>query len=105
MSSQTGSRPLDPAGAPQTTTARAVWVGSVLIGLGATAALPVLFWGTDLDLRWQALAYSPVEPHWPHGGLLGWVLIYHLGTLPGLILSVLAAVGLGLSFLKNEFVR
>jgi hypothetical protein len=35
----------------------------VLIGLGASAALTVLSWVTDLDLRWQALAYSPVEPH------------------------------------------
>ena len=105
MSSQTDSRPLDPTGAPQTTTARAVWVGSVLIGLGATTALTVLFWLTDLDLRWQGLAYSPVEPHWPHGGARTWALGYRLGTLPGLAVSVLAAVGLGLSFLKNELVR
>jgi membrane-associated PAP2 superfamily phosphatase len=77
----------------------------VLIGLGATAALTVLFWVTDLDLRWQALAYSPVEPHWPHGGARAWALVYRLGTLPGLAVGVLAAVGLGLSFVKNEFVR
>ncbi len=100
MYPQPHSRPPIPSGVPVVRPLR-----HVLIGLGATAALPVLFWVTDLDLRWQALAYSPVEPHWPHGGLPGWVLIYHLGTLPGLILSVLAAVGLGLSFLRTEFVR
>jgi membrane-associated PAP2 superfamily phosphatase len=70
-----------------------------------TAALTVLFRITELDLRWQELAYSPSEPHWPYGRHLGWVLVYHLGTLPGLLLSVLAAVGLGLSFLRTEFVR
>ena len=80
-------------------------LANVLIGLGVTAALTVLFRVTELDLRWQGLAYSQVEPHWPHGRLPGWVLIYHFGTLPGLMLSVLAAVGLGLSFLRTEFVR
>ena len=105
MSSQEGSRPLDPAGAPQPNIARAIWVRNLLIGIGATAVLTLLFRSTDLDLRWQALAYSPVEPHWPYGRLLGWVLVYHLGTLPGLMLSVLATVGFGLSFFRPEFVR
>jgi membrane-associated PAP2 superfamily phosphatase len=105
MSSQTGFRPLGPDGAPQANALRAVWVREVLIGIGATAALTLLFWNTDLDLRAQALAYSPVEPHWPYGRLLGWVLVYHLGTLPGLMLSVLAAVGFGLSFMRPEFMR
>jgi lipid A 4'-phosphatase len=81
------------------------WVRHVLVGLGATVALTAVFWVTDLDLRAQALAYSPVEPHWPCSRLLGWVLVYHFGTLPGLMLSVLAAVGLGLSFLRPEFSR
>jgi lipid A 4'-phosphatase len=76
-----------------------------LIGLGATAALVALFRVTNLDLRWQALACSPVEPHWPYGRLLGWALVYRLGTLPGLALSVTAAVGLGLSFLKRKYLR
>ena len=105
MSPQTGSRPLDPAGAPQATAPRAVWVTDVLIGIGATAAITLLFWCTDLDLRAQALAYSPMEPHWPYGRLLGWALVYHFGTLPGLMLSVLATVGFGLSFMRPEFVR
>jgi membrane-associated PAP2 superfamily phosphatase len=77
----------------------------VLAGLAATAALTALFWATNLDLRWQALAYSPSAPHWPYSRLLGFVILYHLGTLPGLILGVLAAVGLGLSFVRPEFVR
>lgn len=105
MSPRPRSHSLDVPGTPSGTYLHTTWARDVVISLGATAALTVLFWVTDLDLRWQALAYSPVEPHWPHGGLLGWVLIYHLGTLPGLILSVLAAVGLGLSFLRTEFVR
>jgi membrane-associated PAP2 superfamily phosphatase len=105
MSSQTGSRLLGPPGAPQATTPRAVWIRDVLIGISVTAALTLLFWSTDVDLRWQARAYSPVEPHWPYGRLLGWVLVYHLGTLPGLMLSVLAAMGFGLSFFRREFVR
>jgi len=105
MSPRPRSHSLDVPGTPSGTYLRTTWARDVVIGLGVTAALTVLFWVTDLDLRWQALAYSPVEPHWPHGGLPGWVLIYHLGTLPGLILSVLAAVGLGLSFLRTEFVR
>jgi membrane-associated PAP2 superfamily phosphatase len=77
----------------------------VLVGLGATAALIVLFRVSDLDLQWQALVYSPVAPHWPYGRLLGWALVYHFGTLPGLMLSVLAAVGFGLSFMRPELVR
>jgi lipid A 4'-phosphatase len=105
MSSQTGFRPLDPTGAPQATAPLAVWVRNVLIGIGATAAITVLFWATDLDLRTQALAYSPVAPHWPYGRLLGWALVYHFGTLPGLMLSVMAAVGFGLSFMRPELVR
>ena len=94
-----------PPSAPPGAYPRTRWLRNVIIGLGVTAALTVLFRVTELDLRWQALAYSPVEPHWPHGRLLGWVLIYHFGTLPGLMLSVLAAVGLGLSFLRTKFVR
>lgn len=78
---------------------------AVLLGVAATAAVTVVFWLTDLDLRWQALAYSPAPPHWPYARLLGFVILYHLGTVPGLILAVLAAVGLGLSFVKPEFVR
>jgi lipid A 4'-phosphatase len=80
-------------------------VRHVLIGLGATVAVTALFWLTDLDLRAQALAYSPLDPHWPLGQQPGWVLVYHFGTLPGLALSVLAAVGLGLSFVRPEFSR
>jgi len=58
MSSQPHSRPSTPSGVPVVRPLR-----HVLIGLGASAALTVLSWVTDLDLRWQALAYSPVEPH------------------------------------------
>jgi membrane-associated PAP2 superfamily phosphatase len=86
-------------------TLRPHWVRHVVVGLAATAALTAVFWVTDLDLRAQALAYSPVEPHWPLGQLPAWALVYHVGTLPGLMLSVLAAVGLGLSFLRPEFSR
>lgn len=81
------------------------WACHLAVGLGATAVVTAAFWLTDLDLRWQALAYSPDEPHWPQGRLLGWLLVYHLGTLPGLVLGVLAAVGLGLSFVRPELVR
>jgi lipid A 4'-phosphatase len=77
----------------------------VLVGLAATAVVTAVFWITDFDLRWQALAYSPTAPHWPYARLLGFVVLYHLGTLPGLILGVLAAVGLGLSFIRAGFVR
>jgi lipid A 4'-phosphatase len=77
----------------------------MLVGLGLTAIVTVVFRLTDLDLRWQALVYSPVEPHWPYTRLLGLVILYHLGTVPGLILGVLAAVGVGLSFVRPEFVR
>jgi lipid A 4'-phosphatase len=77
----------------------------VLVGLAVTAIVTVVFWSTDLDLRWQALAYSPAAPHWPYARLLGFTILYHLGTVPGLILGVLAAVGLGLSFVRAEFVR
>ncbi len=77
----------------------------VLVGLGATAVATLVFWTTDLDLRWQALAYSPAQPHWPYAREFGFVVLYHLGTLPGLVLGVLAAVGLGLSFVRSEFVR
>ena len=91
----------------ETSTARhrPPWVKHLLVGLAATAAVTALFWLTDLDLQTQALAYSPVEPHWPLGQLPEWVLVYHVGTLPGLVLSVLAAVGLGLSFVRPEFSR
>jgi lipid A 4'-phosphatase len=77
----------------------------VLAGLGVTVVLTAIFWATDLDIRWQALAYSPVPPHWPYARLLGFQILYHVGTLPGLILGVLAAVGLGLSFIRPQFVR
>jgi lipid A 4'-phosphatase len=96
----TASSPAHKAGDP---TASAL--AAVVIGLGATAIVTVLFWSTNLDLRWQALAYSPVEPHWPYARLLGFVILYHLGTIPGLILGVLVAVGLGLSFVRAEFIR
>jgi membrane-associated PAP2 superfamily phosphatase len=105
MSPAPTSHSLGPPSDPSGRYPRTRLLADVLIGLGVTAALTVLFWVTELDLRWQALAYSQVEPHWPHGRLPGWVLIYHFGTLPGLMLSVLAAVGLGLSFLRTEFVR
>jgi lipid A 4'-phosphatase len=77
----------------------------VVVGLAMTAIVTVVFWFTDLDLRWQALAYSPLQPHWPYSRLLGFVILYHVGTIPGLILGVLAAVGLGLSFVRAGFVR
>ena len=105
MSPGPTSHSLRPPSAPPGTYPRTGWLRNALIGVGVTAALTVLFRVTELDLRWQALAYSPIEPHWPHGRLLGWVLVYHLGTLPGLMLSVLAAVGLGLSFVRTQFVR
>jgi lipid A 4'-phosphatase len=95
----------DPASTDPPDVPRARPLTCVLLGLGATAGLTVLFWSTDLDLRAQAVAYSPVEPHWPYGRLLGWALVYHFGTLPGLMLSVLAAVGLGLSFMRPAFAR
>ncbi len=81
------------------------WWEHVLIGLAATAAITAIFWITDLDLRAQALAYSPAEPHWPYAQLEGFRIFYHLGTIPGLLLGVLAAVGFGLSFIRPSFVR
>ena len=84
---------------------RPPWAGHVLVGLGATAAITAVFWLTDLDLRAQALAYSPVEPHWPYARLPGFEIFYHLGTLPGLALGLAAAVGLGLSFTRSSCVR
>ena len=77
----------------------------MLAGLAVTPALTWLFWLTDLDLSWEALAYSPATPHWPYASRLGFVILYHLGTLPGLILGLLAAVGLGVSFTRPRFVR
>lgn len=81
------------------------WVVPLCVGLGATLAATALFWLTDLDLSLQALAYQPSEPHWARGYLPAWVFLYHYGTLPGLLLSVLAALGFGLSFVRTDFLR
>jgi len=96
-------RPASPAAPPARDAARPL--PYALAGLGATVAATVVFWATDLDLRWQALAYSPATPNWPYAHRLGFLILYHLGTLPGLILGVLAAVGFGLSFVRPAFVR
>ncbi len=84
---------------------RAFPAAEVLVGVAATVLLTVLFWVTDLDLRLQAIGYSPSEPHWPYGHREPWSLLYLAGTLPGLALALAAAIGLGVSFVSATRAR
>ncbi len=70
----------------------------VLIGILLTIAVALLFRETNLDLRLQSLAYSPVEPHWPYTGDQPWRLLHEAGTLPGILFAAAATILLGLSF-------
>lgn len=73
-----------------------------LIGLILTLLFTALFWSTDWDLRLQALAYNSGATHWPYNDSQPWALLYHWGTLPGLLLALAAALGWGLSYASPE---
>jgi lipid A 4'-phosphatase len=60
--------------------------GCLWIGLASMAALTLLFWVTDLDLKGPALAYNPALPHWPWAKEWPCRLGYRFGALPGLAL-------------------
>jgi lipid A 4'-phosphatase len=74
-------------------------------GLLATAAVTALFWLTDLDVRLETLAYAPLAPHWPWGGLRPWFFLYRFGTIPGFVLGVASAVALCASFTHPSLAR
>jgi membrane-associated PAP2 superfamily phosphatase len=66
---------------------------SLGIGLASMAALTLLFWVTDLDLKGPALAYSPALPHWPWAKDWPCRLGYRFGAVPGLALVAGACAG------------
>lgn len=78
---------------------------SVSAGVVATVAVAVVFRLTDADIALQSIAFSPVEPHWPYATRQPWQLLHDFGTLPGLILSVVAIAAATSSFLDTRFLR
>ncbi|HSP34459.1 MAG TPA: phosphatase PAP2 family protein [Thermoanaerobaculia bacterium] len=76
---------------------------SVVIGVVLTVIVTIIFRTTDLDLRLQSLAYSPVAPHWPYIDRQPWRLLHDAGTLPGLLFAVGATILLGASFRSARF--
>lgn len=78
---------------------------SILAGLILTAAITALFWVTDLDLELQSLAYRDTEPHWPFATRQPWLFLHDFGTLPGLLLALLAIIALGASFANAAAAR
>lgn len=72
------------------------------LGLGLVAALTVLFWTTDLDLRGPAMAYRPEAPHWPLARWWPCSMLYDFGPWPGLLLALGAGAGWVASFGSKE---
>lgn len=69
-----------------------------MAGVIITAAITALFWVTDLDLELQSLAYRDTEPHWPFATRQPWLFLHDFGTLPGVLVALLATIALGASF-------
>jgi len=67
--------------------------------LGASAGVLILltvpFWIWPIDLWIQARAWQGTAAGWSLGEQQPWKMIYHLGTLPALVLSVLALAVVG----------
>ncbi len=75
----------------------------VTVGLFLVVAVTLLFWIYPLDLSLTRVAYSPGDNHWPFDHTQPWYFLYRFGTLPAILLSVLAALGLGASFWKERW--
>jgi membrane-associated PAP2 superfamily phosphatase len=70
-----------------------------------TLAVTFIFRYSDLDLRLQALAFRPTEPHWPYADRQPWPLLHDVGTWPGLLLAIGATIVLGASFASDRLAR
>lgn len=76
-------------------------------GLLAMALTTLVFNLTQLDILVQSRFYIPDPPPgpWPMGNSRVWEMLYHYGTIPGIVAGVGAILAFGASFTSPRFIR
>lgn len=78
----------------------------VLLEVIALIALTLTISYFKLDFKVQELFYrAGSEPAWYQKDSLGWKIAYHYGTLPAILLTFFACVGLILSWMRSEMTK
>ncbi len=78
----------------------------VLLETAGLLVLTAVISHFGLDFKAQRLFYrAGAEPVWYQKELLGWRIAYHYGTLPAILLTLVACIGFALSWIKPKMKR